>query len=206
MKTCRKCGTEKPPDAFSNDRSRLDGKFPWCKECHYASKRPRAREYMRERYHADPDFRRRTHERRKEWGRRNPEAIAAWNKRWKEDNPERARDYSRRWEALKPEEAARKRHEWLSKHPDYHRDYRQKQREAAPEAFRAVQRAKGAVERAVKRGQLVRPSVCEECGATPKRIEAAHYDYRAENHLRIRWLCVSCHRKWDRGAGRRFVH
>ncbi|MFQ6047992.1 MAG: hypothetical protein ACE5K7_01350 [Phycisphaerae bacterium] len=45
-------------------------------------------------------------------------------------------------------------------------------------------------------GHITRPSVCEECGATDRKIEAAHYDY--DEPLRVRWLCRSCHVRWDR--------
>ena len=45
-------------------------------------------------------------------------------------------------------------------------------------------------------GNIVRPTNCEECGAGDRRIEAAHYDY--DEPLRVRWLCVSCHRRWDK--------
>ena len=45
-------------------------------------------------------------------------------------------------------------------------------------------------------GHIVRPDTCEECGATDRRIEGAHFDY--DNPLQVRWLCVSCHRRWDK--------
>ena len=32
-KLCSKCGTEQPRDAFTNDRNRKDGKYPFCKAC-----------------------------------------------------------------------------------------------------------------------------------------------------------------------------
>lgn len=47
----------------------------------------------------------------------------------------------------------------------------------------------------IERGRLVRPTICEECHKE-KKIEAAHYDYAEP--LRVRWLCVSCHRRWDK--------
>jgi hypothetical protein len=47
----------------------------------------------------------------------------------------------------------------------------------------------------VQAGHIIRPSVCEECGANSCKIEAAHYDYAEP--LRVRWLCCSCHRRWD---------
>ena len=45
-------------------------------------------------------------------------------------------------------------------------------------------------------GHMVRPKVCEECGAANRKIEAAHYDY--DEPLRVRWLCRSCHVRWDK--------
>jgi hypothetical protein len=62
----------------------------------------------------------------------------------------------------------------------------------------AVTRARSAqslVAYHVKAGNLVRAAACEECGAACK-TEAAHYDYGAK--LRVRWLCRSCHVRWDR--------
>lgn len=34
MKTCNKCREEKPLYLFYNDKTRNDGKHPWCKSCH----------------------------------------------------------------------------------------------------------------------------------------------------------------------------
>ena len=64
-------------------------------------------------------------------------------------------------------------------------------------ASRLAHRAQAAVYRAIKRGELVRPAVCAQCGKGG-RIEAAHADYARP--LDIRWLCVSCHRAWDANA------
>ncbi len=50
------------------------------------------------------------------------------------------------------------------------------------------------VARAIKAGILNRPESCSQCGRDG-RIEAAHTDYKAA--LDIRWLCKSCHAKWD---------
>ena len=47
---------------------------------------------------------------------------------------------------------------------------------------------------ALKRGEIVRPDICEDCGQRAY-IEAAHNDY--EKPLQVRWLCRSCHRAWD---------
>jgi len=44
-------------------------------------------------------------------------------------------------------------------------------------------------------GRLYRPQECSRCGRRG-RIEAAHADY--DLPLTIRWLCRSCHVRWDR--------
>lgn len=48
----------------------------------------------------------------------------------------------------------------------------------------------------VQAGNIVRPARCEECGASDRRIEGAHFNY--DEPLRVRWLCRSCHVRWDR--------
>lgn len=45
-------------------------------------------------------------------------------------------------------------------------------------------------------GHFIRPTTCESCGAEGRKIEAAHFDY--DEPLRVRWLCRSCHVKWDK--------
>lgn len=53
-------------------------------------------------------------------------------------------------------------------------------------------------------GHIVRPDTCEECGKRNCRIEAAHYNY--DYPLFVRWLCVSCHRKWDKKLPKRATY
>ncbi len=67
-------------------------------------------------------------------------------------------------------------------------------RKPKAEATHLARAAQSAVARAIKSGVLHRPETCSECGRTG-RIEAAHQDYNAP--LDIRWLCRSCHSKWD---------
>lgn len=76
---------------------------------------------------------------------------------------------------------------------------RQRSRERAARArqqpgYYLMARAREAVKRAIRRGALTRPPICEQC-LKPGRIEAAHHDYTQQ--LAVRWLCVSCHRRWD---------
>lgn len=58
----------------------------------------------------------------------------------------------------------------------------------------AMHAAQQRVYKAIKRGELVRPDVCSECGEAGY-IEAAHENYT--ERLAIRWLCRRCHREWD---------
>lgn len=52
-------------------------------------------------------------------------------------------------------------------------------------------RARGAVNRALQSGKLIKPSSCERCNKRTSRLEAHHWDYREE--LDVRWLCSPCH-------------
>lgn len=52
-------------------------------------------------------------------------------------------------------------------------------------------RAHELVYEAIKRGELVRPTVCSGCGEGG-RIEAHHDDY--SKPLDVRWLCPRCHK------------
>lgn len=59
---------------------------------------------------------------------------------------------------------------------------------------RILERARRAVSKAISRGELIRPETCEACGAAGK-IQGAHFDY--SRPLEVRWLCRSCHTRWD---------
>ena len=47
----------------------------------------------------------------------------------------------------------------------------------------------------ISKGHIQRPISCQKCGKTGERIEASHDDY--SQPLKVRWLCRSCHVKWD---------
>lgn len=47
MKTCGKCGTDKPLAAFTSDATRSDGRHPYCRDCrrdHHTATRDNARD------------------------------------------------------------------------------------------------------------------------------------------------------------------
>jgi len=67
-------------------------------------------------------------------------------------------------------------------------------------------RAQGKVERAIAKGDLIRPEACEQCGTVPPpmkdgrtRIQAHHDDY--DNPLEVRWICQECHHDEHKGGG-----
>lgn len=87
---------------------------------------------------------------------------------------------------------------WRERHRDTYREqrktfpsYSKLTRVDTHEAHAAHQ----AVHRALKRGELERPSACSLCGLSDSRIEAAHRDYARP--LDIEWLCARCHRARD---------
>jgi len=101
MKTCSKCRETKPLEDFGKNKSRPDGKNPWCKVCNSAS----AKRY----YHKNPE---RMKERRREWYQDNiererakakdrywadPEASREKNKKWKSENSEKVKAYQREY-------------------------------------------------------------------------------------------------------------
>lgn len=47
----------------------------------------------------------------------------------------------------------------------------------------------------IQTGKILRPKECEHCGIIGK-IEGAHFNY--DEPLRVRWLCISCHVKWNK--------
>lgn len=53
--------------------------------------------------------------------------------------------------------------------------------------------------RAIERGDLVRPSQCEQCGGNAGGVEGHHCDYNKP--LDVLWLCRLCHRKWHAANG-----
>jgi hypothetical protein len=57
-----------------------------------------------------------------------------------------------------------------------------------------------AVEKAVRTGKLIRPTICERCGKDCKP-DGAHTDY--SKPLDVLWLCRRCHMRMDKDPERR---
>ena len=58
------------------------------------------------------------------------------------------------------------------------------------EDVRTMKRNSTAVRRAIVKGKLTRPSICEECGENQRQLLASHPDNTRP--LDVRWLCRSC--------------
>jgi predicted RNA-binding Zn-ribbon protein involved in translation (DUF1610 family) len=79
MKTCRKCGQEKPETDFHRSRTAADGRQGWCKVCRVASKR-KQRAANPEHYRARAREHRKTEaamKRHYEYKQRNREKVLA---------------------------------------------------------------------------------------------------------------------------------
>jgi hypothetical protein len=117
----------------------------------------------------------------------NPEAERARSRQKhaanRDQERERLRDY---YDRNKGQASARNR-DWRRQHPDRH---------LAEDP--AKQAARRAVINAVRRGRLVKPTSCEDCGnAAPKRaLHGHHEDY--SKPLEVEWLCTTCHGKRHR--------
>lgn len=115
----------------------------------------------------------------KEYYEHNKAHILSSNKAWKERNRERMRELGNAWKKAHPEYAAKMAEIW---------------RERNPERALLIKRVARSVYKAIKSGKLTRPDRCQECGKEC-RPDAAHADYN--NRFDVRWLCKSCHSKWD---------
>lgn len=117
--------------------------------------------------------------------------LKALNKDYRIRNKTRRKQYLRQW-----------REEHYDLHKESVRRYKSKNKAAVRAArfrcyyknigiSRMKRRARAAVERALKRGAIIKPLVCSFCGLIG-RLHAHHHDYNSQ--LDISWLCQSCHK------------
>jgi hypothetical protein len=118
-------------------------------------------------------------------------SCKACDRAYKRANPEKKRDQERRWRARHPEVARA-----IGKRS------REKRREQIKETARRASvspagRARAALARAIKRGDMVRPDVCEDCGQCPETVLHGHHPDHSKQ-LEVEWLCNPCHAKRHR--------
>lgn len=59
-------------------------------------------------------------------------------------------------------------------------------------------KAHAALNQAVFRGKIIKPSKCQRCGRESDRIEGHHWKgYEKEHIYDVMWLCHSCHEKMN---------
>jgi hypothetical protein len=172
MKTCIKCSQSKGLDLFPRYRNR---KKEWaytnvCKVCtklHYKDKHYED--------HRDDYLER--------------------SRKQKESNHDEYLEYLRNYYHENKEELREK-----------NREYRNQNREASNERSRVYrnteagsmkEKARKKVQKAIQKGTLVRPSVCDDCGQE-LFVEAHHENY--SKPLDVQWLCKECH--WKRHSTR----
>lgn len=108
------------------------------------------------------------------------ECKLAYLKQWRAKNPDTVRSGLKHWATTHPEQVAAGNQRWKDTNPERHA---------------LSNRAKAAVNRAIRKGILIRPTACEKCGASCKP-DGAHQDY--SRPLEVKWLCRGCHNRWDR--------
>lgn len=108
---------------------------------------------------------------RKRWVRENRDKVRIAAAAWRNSNRERYAELARRYNSKNKDKVIASVKAWRLANPE-------------------KRKAHGAVERAVRRGELKRPAKCPRC-KTAGRIEAHHADYTKP--LTVQWLCKKCH-------------
>lgn len=85
---------------------------------------------------------------------------------------------------------------WQKNNPESYKKSERQRRLKNPEKFRAKTNAKRWLMRRTKNGTIVRPSKCQDCGATGVRILGIQPDYLKPDQ--ILWLCDRCNGKRQR--------
>jgi hypothetical protein len=75
----------------------------------------------------------------------------------------------------------------MERHGEKVRRYSLEYRKQHKKAYAAADK----VQKAVKAGRLVKPSICSFCGSS-RNLRAHHSDY--DKPLDILWICENCHR------------
>jgi len=81
---------------------------------------------------------------------------------------------------------------WRKAYHENPEKFRKKYRDAReknPEKYKAHD----ALNYAIKRGDIARPTECSECSRDDLRIIGHHDSYAEDKRLAVRWLCESCH-------------
>lgn len=121
------------------------------------------------------------------------ECSLEYRREWRKNNLEKARATDRK---NKRDEVKRKGrqhfrdtyNEWYANNADHKRQYEAERRKKN----KKKKWAQNKLNKAVQRGEIVRPSTCSQCGEQ-KRVDGHHPDYNKPYD--VVWLCRSCHTK-----------
>ena len=105
----------------------------------------------------------------------DPSADKKKSHEWKRANPEKSREHNREYYLRNAEEC---------------KALRRERREQYPERLLA----QNELARAIRKGKVIRPDECEECGRHKDvcgLLDGHHGDY--SKALDVEWLCRSCH-------------
>jgi hypothetical protein len=86
-----------------------------------------------------------------------------------------------------PEKVKEIERKYRSTHRNIQHDAKKRWRNDYPEKFSAQQ----VIYRAVRDGKIIKPGLCQMCGAEYVTIEGHHFDY--SRPLDVVWLCHDCH-------------
>lgn len=166
MKTCIKCGEEKPVEQFPKYKDRK-GEYAYyneCKSCRSA--------YKKKHYEKDKQA---YLDRAKAQREKDPEAYKAYLKEYYRENKETLRKKQKEY-MMNPEAQEMRR--------GIFRRYLNNPQNQIKNQSRAITR------RAIANGIITRPNTCEICGGECKP-EAHHEDYTKP--LEVIWVCKQCH-------------
>lgn len=129
MKKCTKCGIDKSVSEFNKDKNRVDGLFPWCRECKQKARKKHYEE-NKERIIAKT----------KEWHKSNPEKRKEICKRYRDNNKEKAREYRKHRRMENPEKYKKEYKKYYLKNRERILKSQKEYRDQYPERIREAQR------------------------------------------------------------------
>jgi hypothetical protein len=124
--------------------------------------------------HYRKKYREKVAEGKHNWYLKNSEHVIAKSKKRAQEHLEEESMRLQKYARLHPKERSVARRRWIERNPEKQRAHQQ-------------------LNNAVRRGKLISPEECEQCGKLKCRLEAHHEDY--SKPLEVNWLCCSCHVK-----------
>ena len=129
----------------------------------------------------------------REYYYKNKEAKLAYSKEYYIKNKDAKNTYGRKWATENPEKVAGYMRKYAK--TDKGKVVMKKASEKYLSKNKRKTKAHYAVHNATRRGDLIKPTNCEDC-KDRKTLHGHHYlGYNKVNHLSVKWLCAACHKK-----------